>query len=166
MGRWSMVLSFWIVLSLFLMLFAAIGAILFVVSFICILLSIEMFVKHGRGFIFMGLSLPIVSKIVGNFLLLGSFWLLADYGLVGINPDAELPPHLVRRTAIVLIVLSALTLLDWFLFRNFFGVVPYDYYDYQIKENLTKKAINWRFTSIKTDKKEENEEEILIDNEE
>ena len=148
MGRWSLVLMFWIVLSLSCMIIACLCALAFVLCFVGTLFGIQFLMKNGRGFIVMGLTFPLITKIVCNFLLLMSFWYLAANNLIGINSDAELPNGFVRRTAIVVIVLNSCLLLNWFMFSNFFGIVPYDYYDYSVKDDLTKHQINWRFTSI------------------
>lgn len=146
MGSWSLIIMFWLFLSLALLIVAALGSIAFVLGFLGSLIGLEFVTKNGRGFVVMGITLPLISKIIVNFLLLISFWFLVTEDLIGIHPDSELPSPIVRRTAIIMIVFNCLTLLTWFVFQNFFGVVPYDYYDYCVKDDLTKKSINWRFT--------------------
>ena len=159
MGPWSLLLSFWLILSLATMGIAALCAVVFLVSLIGSILGINLVIKNGRGFTLMGLTFPLIAKFVTNYLLLLSFWYLAANDLIGINPDSELPGPLVRRTAAVVIILNFVVLLVWFLFKNFLGVIPYDYYDYSVKDDLTKHAIMWRFYK---DRPLGTEDEVLI----
>ena len=109
----------------------------------------------------MGLIFPVVTKIVSNFLLLMCFWIAADDDLIGVNPIANLPDKIVLRTAYVLIFTSLITIIVWYLFKNSWGVIPFDFFE-KMNEDLTSKLILPRF---KNDKEQKDEKLNLVQDE-
>ena len=77
-------------------------------------------------------------KFISNFLVFIGFWSLAEEDLIGVNPDANIPDRYLYKAGIILIVFSGIQLLFWILFHNFFGKVPFDYYDTGFNEDFTK----------------------------
>ena len=53
------------------------------------------------------------------------------------------------RTGIMMMVFTFITFLIWITFYHLIGIIPFDFYDYGIKEDLSSKHIYWRFTDRK-----------------
>lgn len=151
----------YIVLSLFLVFVAFVLSVAFLVFFFGMVSGAEYFNEKNRAWVFMGISLPLISKYVSNFLLLISFWICADNDLIGINAQSSLPNVIVLRTTIVLIVSGLLVIVCWMMFKQNWGVVPYDYYEFEMKEKLTKDRIHEIFTSSE---KPPEQNQLMVEN--
>ena len=91
MPKWQMILLFYISLSLILLLVAAITAVASVIAFLALIIGVEYFTQHNRGWAIIGVSYPLIAKIVPNFLFLMCFWICADANLIGLIPSSNLP---------------------------------------------------------------------------
>lgn len=155
LGRWYLILLVYIILSITMMFIALIATLGIFVAFFGMVGGVKYFTNKNRGWVYMGISYPLISKIVGNFFLLMSFWICADMDMLGINPEAEMPHVVVERTGYALIFLSFPTLIIWYLFKQNWGVIPFDYYEIGMKEKVSKEIITDKIDKDKNDLEEE-----------